>query len=108
MPLVSVVMPVYNGERFLAEAINSIITQTFSDFELLIVDDGSTDAIAGDLLSRPGHFGDAGRHISQQRARGMGKRLNLRRCLRDDLREGPVAANRLDIQLGHSAPNHTR
>ena len=32
MPLVSVVMPVYNGERFLAEAINSIITQTFSDF----------------------------------------------------------------------------
>ena len=46
MPLVSVVMPVYNGERFLPEAINSIITQTFSDFEFIIVDDGSSDGSA--------------------------------------------------------------
>jgi glycosyltransferase involved in cell wall biosynthesis len=42
-PLVSVVMPVYNGERYLRPAIDSILNQTFADFEFLIVDDASTD-----------------------------------------------------------------
>ena len=43
MPLVSVIMPVYNGEKYLAEAIDSILGQSFTDFEFLIVDDGSQD-----------------------------------------------------------------
>ena len=42
-PDISVAMPVYNGSRWLTEAINSIIRQTYSNFELLVVDDGSTD-----------------------------------------------------------------
>ena len=46
MPLVSVVMPVFNGEKHLAEAIESILAQTFADFELVIVDDGSQDKSA--------------------------------------------------------------
>ena len=45
-PVVSVIMTVYNGEKYLAEAIESILSQTFADFELLIVDDGSTDGSA--------------------------------------------------------------
>jgi len=42
-PRVSVVLPVWNGEKYFAEAIRSILDQTFESFELLIVDDGSTD-----------------------------------------------------------------
>ena len=45
-PLVSVLLPVYNGERFLGEAIDSMLAQTFTDFELIIVNDGSTDGTA--------------------------------------------------------------
>ncbi|MFZ6014448.1 MAG: glycosyltransferase family 2 protein, partial [Bacteroidota bacterium] len=43
MPAVSVIMPVYNAESFLQEAIESILTQSFRDFEFLIFNDGSTD-----------------------------------------------------------------
>ncbi len=42
-PLISVVMPVYNTGKYLAEAIESILNQEFTDFEFFIVDDGSTD-----------------------------------------------------------------
>jgi GT2 family glycosyltransferase len=48
-PRVSVVLPVYNGETFLAEAIGSILGQSFRDFELIAIDDGSTDGSAGIL-----------------------------------------------------------
>lgn len=41
---VTVLMPVYNGERYLREAIESILNQTFTDFEFLIINDGSTDS----------------------------------------------------------------
>lgn len=42
-PRVTVLMPVYNGEKYLREAMDSILTQTFTDFEFLIINDGSTD-----------------------------------------------------------------
>ena len=43
-PAISVVMSVYNGEKYLRDSIDSILGQTFKDFEFIIIDDGSTDS----------------------------------------------------------------
>lgn len=45
-PLVSIVMPVFNGERFMREALDSLLAQSFTNFELRIADNASTDATA--------------------------------------------------------------
>ena len=72
-PAVSVVMPVHNGERFLGEAIESVLCQTLSDFELVVIDDGSTDssgAIVSEYANTDGRV-VAGRtnHVGQADAR---------------------------------------
>src|SRR5258706_2097731 len=50
-PLISVLMPVYNGEKYLREAIESILNQTYKNFELLIINDGSVDNSEQIILS---------------------------------------------------------
>jgi len=42
-PLISVIIPVYNGERYLGEAVESVLAQTYQHFELIVINDGSTD-----------------------------------------------------------------
>ena len=54
-PAITVLMPVFNGGRFIGEAIESILGQTFTDFELLVINDGSTDdslAVIGEYAAR--------------------------------------------------------
>jgi glycosyltransferase involved in cell wall biosynthesis len=52
-PLVSVVIPVFNGERFLREAVRSVLDQQYAPLEIIIVDDGSTDGTATVARSLP-------------------------------------------------------
>lgn len=58
-PFFSVVMPVYNRERYVEEAINSVLSQSCTDFELIVVDDGSTDR----SLDIVGKFDDPRLHL---------------------------------------------
>lgn len=48
-PLISVIVPVFNGEKYLAECLDSILQQTYENFELIVVNDGSTDDTANIL-----------------------------------------------------------
>ena len=44
MPMISVIMPAYNHEKYIGEAIESVLNQSYTDFEFIIVNDGSTDS----------------------------------------------------------------
>jgi glycosyltransferase involved in cell wall biosynthesis len=78
-PRVSVIMAIHNEERFLAEAVDSVLAQSFTDFELIISDDGSTDgtpAIARSLAER-----DPARIRVLRSEQNQGKPFALNRAL---------------------------
>jgi glycosyltransferase involved in cell wall biosynthesis len=71
-PFVSVIMPNFNNEKYLAQAIDSVLKQTFINFELLVVDDGSSDRSLEIIKS----YGDSIRYISTEN-RGAAAARNL-------------------------------
>jgi glycosyltransferase involved in cell wall biosynthesis len=66
-PTVSVVMPVYNVERYVADAIRSVLSQSFTDLELIVVDDGGSD----DSVAICRQLADRRTHIISQDNRGL-------------------------------------
>jgi glycosyltransferase involved in cell wall biosynthesis len=76
VPAVSVLMSVHNGERFLVQAVESILTQTFHDFEFLIIDDASTDS-SSDILKTYASQDTRIRIIKNQENLGLTQSLNL-------------------------------
>jgi glycosyltransferase involved in cell wall biosynthesis len=71
-PLVSVVLPVYNCPNYVGEAIQSVLAQTFHDYELLVIDDGSTDETPS-VLAR---YRDSRVRVMTQSNRGLAATLN--------------------------------
>jgi glycosyltransferase involved in cell wall biosynthesis len=67
---VSLGLPVYNGEPFLRESIESILAQTFSDFELIICDNGSTD-LTSNICREYSAFDDRVRYFKYEKNRGV-------------------------------------
>ncbi len=83
-PRLSVVMPAYNAAPYIEDAVRSILTQTFTDFELLIIDDGSTDKTASILAE----FSDKRIRVFAQENKGIVSSLN--RAI--DLSRAPIIA----------------
>jgi teichuronic acid biosynthesis glycosyltransferase TuaG len=76
-PFISIIMPAYNAERHIAESIRSVLDQTYSRWELIIVNDGSTDSTADvvreflDLDSRIKYFYQENKKLSAARNTGI-------------------------------------
>ncbi|MGQ9574274.1 MAG: glycosyltransferase [Thermoguttaceae bacterium] len=105
-PRVSVLMSVYNGACYLREAVESILGQTFGDFEFLIVDDGSTDATAGILAEYQaqdpriivlGNHGNLGLTRSLNRGLALARGEYVARHDADDV----ALAGRLAAEVAH-------
>lgn len=86
LPFFSIIMPVYNGAAFLDEAINSVINQEFTNWELLIIDDGSTD-----------HSAEIGLERSRDESR-------IRLLFHEDRKNQGVSASR-NLGMSHSTGN---
>lgn len=71
-PLVSVILPVYNGEVYLREAVDSILAQTWREFELIAIDDGSADSSV-DILQQ---YTDDRMRVFSHSNRGLAATLN--------------------------------
>ena len=77
MPAISVIIPLYNTEAFIKDCLDSLVAQTFSDFEVIIVDDGSTDGsarIAASFASSDARFrliGQPNKGLSEARNTGL-------------------------------------
>jgi glycosyltransferase involved in cell wall biosynthesis len=75
-PAISVIVPVYNSERYLAESLASILEQHHRPLELIVVDDGSTDGTGVKLTDFAKHHGEETVRILSQERAGIGAALN--------------------------------
>ena len=79
-PRVSIGLPVYNGENYVTEAIGSLLAQTFTDFELIISDNGSTDStpeICRDFAKRDSRVRYFRHEVNQGAAWNFNRTLEL-------------------------------
>ena len=101
---VSVIIPVYNGGKFLAEAINSILSQKHSPIEIIVIDDGSTDNTSEVAMS----YGNRVHYVYQENkgapaARNHGLRLASGNIIASLDADDIWAENKLKKQLAQSS-----
>jgi len=106
-PLISVLLPLFNGEKYVFETIKSILNQTYNNFELIIINDGSND----NSLNEINKFNDNRIRLINQQNQGLAKSLNIAASLskgkylaridQDDI----CLPNRFQIQINYLENN---
>ncbi|MBX5481008.1 MAG: glycosyltransferase family 2 protein [Myxococcaceae bacterium] len=106
-PAVSIVVPIYNGAQHLRETLRSLLTQTFDDFELIAVDDGSSDNSVEIVRS----IGDSRVRLIRQENRGLAHTLNagieaarallIARSDQDDISRPDRIARQVEVMRNH-------
>ena len=109
LPLVSVLMSAYNGERFLRGAVESILRQSLRDLELIVINDGSTDATGeildkcqeGDPRVRVFHQANVGLIESLNRGAGFARGEYIARMDADDIAHRDRLALQMSVLAKH-------
>lgn len=76
IPLISIILPTYNGAKWVERAIQSVLVQSFSEFEFIIIDDGSVDA-TNEIIEKFAWQDHRIRHIKNERNLGIQKTRNI-------------------------------
>jgi len=100
-PLVSVVIPAYDAERFLGEAIESVLAQTYSPLELIVVDDGSRDTTAGVAGGYPEAKVIRQANAGPSAARNRGFAASGGEMIAFHDADDTMTLDKLEIQVGH-------
>ena len=110
-PFVSIIVPVYNGEKYLSECLDSILLQTYENFELIVVNDGSTDD-TGKILEDYARK-DCRIHVISQENVGLSGARNkgLDFCIGDYITmidsDDCIAENYLEVLLALALETHS-
>ncbi|MGE0568211.1 MAG: glycosyltransferase [Bacteroidia bacterium] len=102
-PIVSVIVPCYNYANYLTEALNSVMNQTFIDWECIIIDDGSTDnskKIANEFVSKDNRFSyhcqdNSGLSVARNKGLGLAKGKFIQFLDADDV----LASKKFEVQV---------
>jgi glycosyltransferase involved in cell wall biosynthesis len=100
-PLVSVILPVYNGAAFLRDAIESVLAQDYRPFELIVVDDGSSDGSGAIARSYPGVTCIRQENLGASAARNTGIAASRGTILAFVDADDTIPSNKLTLQVTH-------
>ena len=99
-PRIDILLATWNGQRYLAEQIDSILTQTFTDWRLLIRDDGSTDGTP-DIIKRYVSENPDRIAVIENSERGLGARGNFARLMEHSTADYVMFSDQDDVWLPH-------